>query len=94
MTFLFSVSFLRLLFAVSFALVSGDTETYCLPNCACTDRIVECYLFDCNDEIAISYPSSIILHGKLCEGHRMTLETLGKKVILKNDVCGEIPDCM
>ena len=51
-------------------------------------------LNSCADALDTEY-DMITIYGKLCDSHRFILQNIidGTTVVLKNDVCGDIPNC-
>ena len=66
----------------------------CLINCYCEEYRVECTLFSCADEINTEY-DEVVIHGTLCQSHRYTLTHIIQDtlIILKDDICEDIPNC-
>ena len=66
----------------------------CLINCYCEEYRVECTLFSCTDEINTEY-DEVVIHGTLCQSHRYTLTHIIQDtlIILKDDICEDIPNC-
>ena len=66
----------------------------CLINCYCEEYRVECTLFSCRDETNTEY-DEVVIHGTLCQSRRYTLTHIIQDtlIILKDDICEEIPNC-
>ena len=76
-----------------FSLISVISS--CPSNCFCSEFDAECTVTSCSDDLDTEY-SMITIQGQLCEEHRYILQNIvdGTTVILKDDVCGAIPNCM
>ena len=76
-----------------FILSTVSTED-CLINCFCTDYRAECTISSCLDDINTEF-DEIVINGVLCNNHKYTLTHIiqDSLIILKDDVCGEIPNC-
>ena len=87
----------KMIFSVFFCffyLFTSITAEDCLINCFCEEYRVECTLFSCNDELNTEF-YEIVINGRLCNNHRYTLTHIIQDtlIILKDDVCGDIPNC-
>ena len=66
----------------------------CPTNCFCSQFNADCMLDLCADALDTEY-DMITIYGKLCDSHRFILQNIidGTTVVLKNHVCGDIPNC-
>ena len=73
------------------ALTAADA---CFMNCYCDDYSAECILNSCADDLETDY-NLIKIRGKLCETHKYVLTHIvdNSEIVLKDDVCGTIPNC-
>ena len=79
-------------FFLTFTALTGVDA--CFINCYCDEYSVECTLNTCTDELETDY-DLIKVSGKLCETHKYVLTHIvdSAEIILKDDVCGNIPNC-
>ena len=51
-------------------------------------------MFSCADEINTEY-DEVVIHGTICQSHRYTLTHIIQDtlIILKDDICEDIPNC-
>ena len=77
-----------------FCLLSSVFAEDCLINCFCTDYRAECTISSCVDEINTDF-DEIVINGMLCNNHRYTLTHIiqDSLIILRDDVCEDIPNC-
>ena len=66
----------------------------CFMNCYCDDFSAECILNSCADDLETDY-DLIKIRGKLRETHKYVLTHIvdNSEIVLKDDVCGTIPNC-
>ena len=71
------------------------TAEDCFINCYCEEYRAECTLMTCVDDINTENKEEIVIHGKLCQSHRYTLTHIPQDIhiILKEDICGDLPNC-
>ena len=67
----------------------------CFMNCYCEEYRSECTLRTCLDDINTENMEEIVINGKLCQSHRYTLTYILQDtlIILKEDLCEDIPNC-
>ena len=67
----------------------------CFMNCYCEEYRSECTLRSCLDDLNTENMEEIVINGKLCQSHKYTLRHVPQNphIILKEDVCEDIPNC-
>ena len=66
----------------------------CPNNCFCESYKAECHLTKCSDQL-FTEVDTLIIYGSLCENHKYILTHIdvGTQIVLKQDLCGDIPNC-
>ena len=64
----------------------------CPDNCFCTESTLECIIDSCDLGFLDDYPV-MILHGTLCEEHRVALRNGDSQIVLVDDTCNDLLNC-
>lgn len=71
---------------------NGDFDI-CLSNCYCSSFETTCTLASCVDELAPTTSPIYNIRGHLCAKHRRMIVALDLRVILRDDLCLNLPKC-
>ena len=65
----------------------------CPNNCFCESYKAECHLTKCSDQL-FTEVNTLIIYESLCENHKYILTHIdvGTQIVLKQDLCGDIPN--
>lgn len=77
-------------------LVALGSATACPTSCTCSDYTNVCYTMErCNIQDIITDRRELVIHGLLCDAHRVILSKLRRvQIVLKDDLCYNLQHCM
>ena len=63
-------------------------------NCFCQEYRAECHIRECSDQL-FTEVDLLVIYGSLCENHKYILTNIdsGTKILLKDSMCEDIPNC-
>ena len=66
----------------------------CPENCFCEEYRAECHIRECSDQL-FTEVDLLVIYGSLCENHKYILSNIdsGARILLKDAMCEEIPNC-
>ena len=85
---------MKMLFSILLSFYFFSTAISCPENCFCEEFRAECYIQECTDQL-FTEVDLLVIHGQLCQNHKYVLTHIQSEtmIILKDTVCGEIPNC-